>query len=84
MKERARPQDVAAKKLAHARKMVARRTQQMKRTVTSLHQWEAKARHYAKRASLTDAELAAARDRAKAAQAARGSRRRGIALTGTM
>jgi hypothetical protein len=62
------PQEVATRKLAHARKMVADKTKQMRRLATALHAWEQKAARYARRASMTDAEVEA--ERARRAEAA--------------
>lgn len=71
-------QDVAARKLEHARRMVAEKTKAMKRLATSLRLWETRATYYARRASMTDAELEAERARrqeAKERQAAARARR---------
>lgn len=77
-----RPQEIAARKLAHARKMMTAKTRAMRRLATSLRFWEGRAAYYAKRASLTDAEIATERlkrlDAAARRQAAR--IKRGIAL----
>lgn len=51
----------AERKLAHARRMVAEKTKQMKRLVTSLRMWERRATYYAKRATVSDAEVEAER-----------------------
>jgi hypothetical protein len=68
-----RPQDVAAKKLAHARAKVAEATTKMRRLATSLHQWERRAQRYARAASMTDEEVARLRElrRARPAKKAR-------------
>ena len=66
MKKHLRPQDVATKKLAHARMMVAATTKKMRRLATSLALWEGRATYYAKRASMTDEEVSAERQRSKA------------------
>lgn len=60
---RERPQDVAARQLLHARRMIAEKTRQMRRLATALHHWERKAAYYARRASLTDAEVQAEREK---------------------
>lgn len=74
-----RPQDVAEKKLAAARKMVSEKTKAMARLATSLRMWEARASRFAKQASMTDDEIAAAKakriadaDRRRAEKARRG------------
>lgn len=54
-----RPQDVAQQKLEHARKMASAKTKAMARLATQLRAWERKASYYAKRASMTDAEILA-------------------------
>ena len=59
VENRARPQDIAQKKLEHARKMVTVKMKTMTRLATQLRAWEKKASYYARRASLTDAEIAA-------------------------
>lgn len=78
------PQEAATKKLALARKMVSEKTRQMRRLATSLHMWEQRATYYARRASMTDAEVEAERAKARAAEIARAEakRRRGIKLDG--
>lgn len=78
------PQEVATRKLAHARKMVAEKTKQMRRLAVSLHAWEQKAARYARRASMTDAEVEAERLRRVEAAARRAElrQRRGIRLGG--
>ena len=63
-----RPQDVAQQKLDRARRMVTEKTRAMKRLATSLRLWEGRARYYAQRASLTDAEIEAERARRKERQ----------------
>lgn len=81
-----RPQDVAAKKLAHARKLIAEKTRAMRRLVTSIYQWERRAFRYAQMASKTDEELAAERAaRVAAAERRKAARqRRGIKLDGAL
>ena len=78
VREVRRSQDVAQRKLEHARRMVTEKTRAMGRLATSLHAWERKAAHYARRASMTDAEVQAERER-RVARAAR-PRRRAITL----
>lgn len=79
-----RPQDIAQRKLEHARKQVAAKTKAMKRLVTSIRMWERRAAAYAKQASLTDAEVLAAQEKRKAQQERRRQEkvRRGIQLQG--
>ena len=79
-----RPQDVAQKKLDHARQMVSEKTKQMRRLATSLRLWERRVRTYAKRASLTDAEIAAERQRRIDRAAQPRKVRRGIKLGGAL
>jgi hypothetical protein len=81
-----RPQDAAAKKLAEAQKMVALTTRRIARLTTALRRWQNKATYYAKRASMTDEELAAERQREKEKEEARAARRqrRAIALEGQL
>lgn len=76
-----RPQDAAQKKLDHARSKVTEVSRKIARLSTSLRMWERRATHYAKRASMTDAEVAADRERRKQRQARRPARR-GIKLGG--
>ena len=78
----ARAQDVAARKLAHARKQIEGTMRRIKRAATSLRLWERRAAHYAKLASLTDAEVAARRDADRQRREDRAARRlrRGIRL----
>lgn len=61
-----KPQVVAEKKLAFARQMVTVKTKALKRLATSLRFWENRASYYARRASMTDAELEAMRAKQKA------------------
>lgn len=75
-----RPQDVAAAKLARARKRVSELTRKLSAVAAQLKAWEAKARRYAQQASMTDAEVEARSERGRKAAAARGTKRRGIAL----
>lgn len=77
-----RPQDVAAKKLEHARKKVAEKTRAMARLATQLRHWERRANYYAKRASMTDAEVAA-EQAVRVARANRKPKRRAIKLGGS-
>ena len=79
-KAKARPQDLAQKKLDHARRMVSEKTKAINRLATALRAWERKATYYAKRASMTDAELAAETAARHAKAAARKPKRRAIAL----
>lgn len=53
------PQQLAERKLKHARRQMSAAASRIKRATTSLRLWEQRAMYYAKRASLTDAELAA-------------------------
>lgn len=62
-KVKPKPQALAAAKLAHARRQVGEVTKRIKRATTSLRLWENRASYYAKRASMTDAELDAERAR---------------------
>lgn len=73
----------AAKKLAAARDRITDKTRQMTRLATSLRMWEKRASYYAKRASLTDAELEQERQ-TRMARAKRKPRRRGIAVGGEL
>ena len=57
------PQDIAAAKLEHARRQIREVSKRIKRASTSLRLWERRAAYYAKRASMTDAELEAERTR---------------------
>lgn len=80
---RRRPQDLAAKKLKHARKMVTKHTRALKRTMTAaLHHWEKAVREYERKSSMTDAEVETARQvrKMREEQRAARSRRRGISL----
>lgn len=79
-----RPQDLAAAKLAQARKNVSEATKRMARLATSLRMWERRAAYYAKRASLTDAEIATEKAKGETARVARAEarKRRGIQLSG--
>ncbi len=78
---RRRPQDVAAKKLEQARKKVSEKTRAMARLATQLRTWERKANYYAKRASMTDVEVAA-EQAIRVARANRKPKRRAIKLGG--
>jgi hypothetical protein len=64
-------QEQAAKKLTHARKMIGEKTKALRRLATSLRLWERRAAYYAKRASMTDAEVAAEKVKREQATAAR-------------
>lgn len=77
---KARPQDVAQQKLAHARQMASAKAKAMARLATQLRAWERKASYYAKRASMTDAELAAETEKRVAGRATKRTRRRAIKL----
>lgn len=70
-----RPQDIAQKKLDQARKKVSEKTSAMARLAKQLRAWERKATYYARRASLTDVELAADKLRRETARANRPKRR---------
>jgi hypothetical protein len=70
-----RPQDAAQRKLDHARKMVAKKTKAMTSLAVQLRAWEKKASYYAKRASMTDAEVAAEAAKRVADLKARAERR---------
>ena len=72
----------ATKDLAHARRKMAEAATRIRRATTSLKMWERRAAHYARRASLTDAEIAAEREtrKQKASEAAARRIRRGIRL----
>ena len=61
-----RPQDLAQKKLDYARKMVTAKTKQMRRLATSLRLWESRATYYARRASMTDWEIATEKQKREA------------------
>jgi len=76
-----RVQDVAAEKLAHARRKVTETTRRMSRMATSLRLWERRAAYYAKRASMTDAEVATEREKTAAAKDARANSRKRRAIT---
>jgi hypothetical protein len=76
-----RPQDIAAVRLAHARKKIGEATRRMARLATSLRMWERRAAYYAKRASMTDAEVMAEREKATAAKGARADARKRRAIT---
>lgn len=78
-KPKARLQDAAQKKLDHARKMIGEKTRAMRRLATSLRLWERRATYYAKRASMTDAEIAA-ENAARTARQNRRPKRRAIQL----
>jgi hypothetical protein len=73
-----RPQDAAQKKLEQARKKVSEKTRAMARLATQLRAWERKATYYAKRASMTDAEILAEKAARVEAIANRKPKRRGI------
>jgi hypothetical protein len=75
-----RPQDVSQKKLEHARKMVSEKTRAMARIATQLRAWERKANYYAKRASMTDAELEAETAKRVEARATKRPKRRAIRI----
>lgn len=78
-----RPQDEAQKKLEHARTKVTELTRSIARLSTRLRDWERQATHYAKRASMTDAEVSLEREKRQAQQARRAKpARRGIKLGG--
>lgn len=70
-----RPQDAAQKKLDHARQKIADHAKALARIARQLRAWERKATYYARRASLTDAELAADKARRETARASRPKRR---------
>lgn len=67
-REPVRPQDVAERKLAQARRKVAEKTAALARLATQLHEWERKATRWAKLASMTDAEVEAKKVRRKQAR----------------
>jgi hypothetical protein len=75
-----RPQDVSQKKLEHARKMVSEKTRAMARLAQQLRTWERKANYYAKRASMTDAELLAEKAARVEAISKRRPKRRAIKI----
>lgn len=79
-----RPQDVAAAKLADARKRLATVTRRIRRLVTSQRLWERRVSYFARRASMTDAEVEAERVEAQRKKEARASRRirRAVDVTG--
>ena len=52
----------AQRKLAHAERMIDIKTRAMARLVKSVHEWRVRASRYAKRAMMTDAQLAAERE----------------------
>lgn len=56
-----RPQEAAAARLRRARKMLAAKMAGLKRLMTSISLWERRAAYYARRASMTDAEVAVER-----------------------
>lgn len=76
-----RPQDVAAKKLARAERMIASKVSALQRVTRSLTAWRAQASRYAKLAIMTDAEVEAARAERKR-RAANRPVKRGMKLGG--
>lgn len=75
------PQDIAARKLADAKRRVTEYTRKAKHATTQAAKWHAKVRHYEKRAAMTDAEIAAERvARETRKRTARTPRERSIAL----
>ena len=78
------PQEVAAKKMEHARTEVTKKMRSMRRLATSLKMWEDRARRYAVLALKTDEELASEKAKRIEAQERRRAARvmRGIALGG--
>lgn len=70
-----RPQEVAAAKLRHAEKMIALTNRRLVRLTTALRGWRSKAAYYATRASMTDADLVAEREREKQKEQERAARR---------
>lgn len=86
-KDRKRPQDVASENLARARKRVAENEKLAKHydrlallARVRVRSWEAKATRYARRASMTDAEVEA--ERAKRQERKSLTVRRAIAIGG--
>ena len=77
-----RLQDVAATKRAHAEANLELKMRALKRLVTSIGLWQRRAAYYAKRAAMSDAEVAANKvKRDAAARQRREARaRRGIKL----
>lgn len=83
-RRRPRPQDVAAKKAAHARKMVTRAARKVKAATRSLALWQRRVREYDRRAAMTDAEVEAASRKMRESfeRSKKQNVRRGIALDG--
>ncbi len=59
-KPKPRPQDVAAKELAHAQGKVDEHLANLLRSARLVKEWQARASRYAKKAAMTDDEVAAA------------------------
>lgn len=60
-----KPQDIAAARATKAQKRFDDALASILRSVTSLKRWQAQARHWSRRAAMTDEQLQAERDRRK-------------------
>lgn len=73
-----RPQEIAAKKAEQASKAIAGHLTSIKRLMTAIDKWQKRAAYYSKRAAMSDAEMAAERDRAELAREKAKQRAKGV------